>query len=332
MVAAALWFARNALLLIYVSVLLAIGFGPLVHSIEHRTYGPHGRRRVPRWLAILVIYVVIVGSLAIVGILVIPPLVSQARELWVQLPDLLDRGQQFLIRRGLLSQPISLAEVVRRAPGSSGGAMGTVALAVTRVFEAGFGFVTILILSFYLLTDSDMLFTGFAHLFPRAERPRVEEVAGQISTKVSAWLSGQIILAGTIGATAAIGLYLLHVPYFYVLALLAGIGEVIPMIGPILAAIPAVAVGFTVSPQTGLFVLIFFFLQQQVENHLLVPKIMGRQVGVSSVIVISALLIGGSVLGILGAILAIPSAAIVQVVTQEILAERDRLDERAHIS
>jgi predicted PurR-regulated permease PerM len=330
MVAGALWFARDALLIVYVSVLLAIGFGPLVHSIEHRTTGSHRVvRRVPRWLAILVIYATIIGTLTLVGMLVIPPLIDQARDLWVRLPDLFDRGQAFLMRRGLLNRPLSLQEAVSRAPGSPGDAVGTVAMAVTKVFQASLGFVTILILSFYLLLESDALFTGFARLFPRAERSRVEEVSGQISTKVSAWLSGQMILAGTIGVSAAIGLYLLHVPYFYVLALLCGVGEVIPVVGPILSAIPCVAVGFAVSPHTGLFVLIFFFLQQQVENHLLVPKIMERQVGVSPVVVIAALLIGGSLLGILGAILAVPTAAIVQVVAQEILAERDRLDERA---
>ena len=89
------------------------------------------------------------------------------------------------------------------------------------------------------------------------------------------------------------------------------------------------AVGFTVSPKTGLFVLIFFLVQQQVENHFLVPKVMSRQVGVSAVTVIIALLIGGSLLGILGAILAVPTAAILQVVLEELLDERDRLEERA---
>jgi predicted PurR-regulated permease PerM len=103
----------------------------------------------------------------------------------------------------------------------------------------------------------------------------------------------------------------------------------IPVVGPIFTAIPAIAVGFTVSTQTGLFVALFFFLQQQVENHFLVPKVMERQVGVSAVFVVTALLIGGSLLGIVGALLAVPSAAIIQVVVQELLEERDRQDERS---
>jgi predicted PurR-regulated permease PerM len=322
-----LYLARGALLLIYVSVLLAIGFGPIVHAIEHQQVVPVGQR-LPRWLAILVVYLFIVGTLTVVGFLVIPPLVTQAQALWTALPGLLDRGQTLLIRYGLLDHRITLEEALRRAPAASGDAVGTVAMAATGVVSSVFALLTVLILTFYLLIESASLFRGFARLFPRADRPRVQEAAAEISVKVSAWLSGQLFLAGVIGVSAAIGLYLLGVPYFYVLALVAALGEMIPVVGPVLASIPAVVVGFTVSPQTGLFVLIFFLAQQQIENHFLVPKVMSRQVGVSAVTVIFALLIGGSVLGIIGALLAVPSAAILQVVIQELLDERDRLEER----
>jgi predicted PurR-regulated permease PerM len=253
---------------------------------------------------------------------------NQARELWTALPAFVERAQGFLVRVGLLDRPITLEEAIRRAPASSGDAVGTVALASTRTIAGLFGFVTILILTFYLLIESDTVFAGFAHLFPRPDRPRVQDAARKITLKISAWLNGQLMLAGTIGISSAIGLYVLGVPFFYVLALLTAIGEMIPVVGPILSAIPAVLVAFTVSTQTGLLVIVFFVVQQQVENHVLVPKIMSRQVGVSAVTVIVALLIGGSVLGILGAVLAVPTAAILQVVVQELLDERDRREAR----
>jgi predicted PurR-regulated permease PerM len=323
-VLAGLYFARQALLVIYISGLLATGLGPLVHYLEHAA--APGTQRLPRWLAILIIYLTIVGILTTIGLLVIPPMIEQAQDLGMRLPELLDRAQQFLVDRGLLDHRITLEEAVRSAPGP-GQAVGTVASAVTSVFTAFLALITVLILTFYLLVESDTLFAGFARLFPRSDRPRVQAAALKITTKVSAWLSGQLILGGTIGLSAAAGLYLLGVPYFYVLALLAAFGEMIPVVGPIFSAVPAVLVALTVSPQTALFVLIFFLLQQQVENHLLVPKIMERQVGVSAVIVIVALLVGGSLLGIVGAILAVPSAAIIQVVIEEILEERDRQQE-----
>ena len=145
--------------------------------------------------------------------------------------------------------------------------------------------------------------------------------------KVSAWLAGQLLLASTIGITSAIGLWALGIPFFYVLALISAIGEMIPIVGPILAAIPAIAVASTVSCQKVLLVIIFFLVQQQLENHILVPKIMSRQVGVSPVTVIVSLLIGGSLLGVVGALLAVPTAAILQVVASEIFSEKPQKPE-----
>jgi predicted PurR-regulated permease PerM len=319
----AAYLAREALLLIYVSVLLAIGFGPLVWAIERQRVVPIGGR-LPRWLAILIIYLVIVGVLILAGALVVPPLVTQAQDLWRHLPQYFDQAQTWLVAHGLLNRRISMTEAVQQAPGSPGDAVSVVASAVGNVASAVFGAITVLILTFYMLVESQSLFLGLARLFPRDRRTRVVDASREISQKVSAWLTGQLILAGAIGSSTAIALYLLGVPYFYVLALISAIGEMIPVVGPIFSAVPAILAGFTVSPHTALWVLIFFVLQQQAENHLLVPNIMERQVGVNAVVVIVALLIGGSLLGIIGAVLAVPTAAIVQVVISQILDERDR--------
>jgi predicted PurR-regulated permease PerM len=193
--------------------------------------------------------------------------------------------------------------------------------AVGNVAGGIFGVVTILILTFYMLVDSASLYQQALHLFPRKHRARVDAASREAMAKVSAWLGGQLLLAGAIGSTSAVGLWALGVPFFYVLALLSAVGEMIPVVGPILSAIPALAVAATVSMQKVLFVLIFFFLQQQLENHILVPKIMSRQVGVSAVTVIVALLIGGSLLGIVGALLAVPTAAILQIVAAELMTD-----------
>src|SRR6185503_7111855 len=123
-------------------------------------------------------------------------------------------------------------------------------------------------------------------LFPSRRRARVDAATRAITTKVSAWLGGQLLLGGIIGSTSAVGLWLLGIPFFYVLALISGIGEMIPIVGPVLSAIPAVAVAATVSLKKVLLVVVFFVVQQQIENHVLVPKVMSRQVGLSAVTVI----------------------------------------------
>jgi predicted PurR-regulated permease PerM len=312
-----LFLVRGSVLLIYMSALVAIGLSPLVGIME-RWHMPR-TKGMPRWLAILIIYLVFLGVLVGLAVLVIPPLVSQAREMWSALPRMLSDGQQWLIDRGLLNREFTFREAVEQAPvGSGGDAVGTVVNAIWGLMGGLFGFITILILSFYLLVDAENIVRTFVRLFPKPERGRVEEACRRVSTKVSAWLGGQLFLAAVIGGSAAIGLFLMGVPYFYVLALIAGIGEMIPIVGPLVAAVPAVAVAFTVSPTLALGVAVFFLLQQQIENHVLVPKVMERQVGVSAVVVIVALLIGGSLLGVVGAILAVPTAAILQVLFEEL--------------
>jgi predicted PurR-regulated permease PerM len=320
----ALWCAyivRDALLLVYVSAILAIGFSPIVRVIEKQKLLPIGSARFPRWLAILILYVAILGTIGLALALTFPPLVDQAQALWKNAPLMFDRGQQFLINKGWLEQHITFREAVERAPGTSGDTVGRVAGAVAGVAGGLFGIFTILILTFYMLIDSGNLSQSFLRLFPRDRRRQADAASREIMTKVSAWLGGQLLLAAVIGGSSAAGLWALGIPYFYVLALISAIGEMIPVVGPILAAIPAIAVAGTVSLQKLLFVVIFFVAQQQLENHVLVPKIMSRQVGVSAVTVIVALLIGGSLAGIPGAILAVPTAAILQVVASELLKE-----------
>lgn len=312
-----LYLAREVLLLLYVAALVAIGLSPLVSALERREDALTGHR-VPRWVAILTIYLVVIGVLVGIGMLVVPPLAQQARELWDALPGLMHNAQQWLIDRGILSRELSVREAVEKAPVGSGDAVGRVVQALWGLVGGVAGLFTILILAFYFLVDSGGIVTTFVRLFPAHSRRRVHEACEAVTTKVSAWLGGQMLLAGIIGSSAALALWLMGVPYFYVLALIAGLGEFIPIVGPILSAIPAIAVALTVSPALALGVAIFFVVQQQFENHVLVPKVMERQVGVSAVVVIVALLLGASLLGIVGAILAVPTAAILHVLFQEL--------------
>ena len=318
-IAWAMWEVRDALLLIYISALIATGLSPLVDELERKRLL---RQRVPRWAAILVIYVCIIAAVVGIGAMVIPPIVTQARELAMEVPRLLHNAQQWLINRGVLTREISAREAVQQtATNTAQDTLGFVANAVLGVIGGVFGLITVLVLAFYLLVDSTSLVLVFVRLFPREKRARVEDACRRVTHKISAWLGGQLLLGAVIGSTAALGLFLLGVPFFWVLALIAGIGEMIPIVGPILSAVPAIAVALSVRPTLALGVLLFFIGQQQLENHLLVPKIMQRQVGISPVFIIIALLIGGSLLGVMGAILAVPTAAILQVLLEETLTD-----------
>lgn len=321
----AAYLVRSVLLMLYVSGLLAIGFSPIVRLIERQQVLPIGSRRFPRWLAILILYLGILGTLALVGSLVLPPLIDQAQAFWSAKDEMFEKAQQFLIAKGLLSEHLTFQQAVQRAPGAGGSeAIGrTVFSAIVGLAGGIVGLLTILIVTFYLLVEAGTLRKFLMQLFPLRDRARVDAAARDITTKVSAWLGGQLLLAAIIGSTSAVGLWLLGIPFFYVLALISGIGEMIPIIGPVLSAIPAIAVAATVSLKKVLLVILFFVVQQQIENHVLVPKVMERQVGVSAVTVIVALLIGGNLLGIPGAILAVPTAAILQVLFTEWMGTRE---------
>jgi len=320
--AVAMWAAREALLLIYVSALIAMGFSPLVRNLER----PDGQRsRLPRWFAILLVYVAVIAVFVVVALVVIPPLIAQATALWARLPDEFSRFQNFLIKYKLLQRKITLAEAVQTVPtGSSANAVGTVLVALSTFAGGIFAVITVLILSFYFLIEAGAMFEYLMRFVPAGRRADVATAAREAVVKVSAWLGAQIMLAGVMGTFAAVGLGLMGVPYFYVVALVAAVGETIPIVGPIIGGVTAVVVALTASPKLAVMVGVYFVVLHQLEANILVPKIMERRVGVSPVAVMIALLMGGSLAGLVGAVLAIPTAAIISIIIEDIAISRER--------
>jgi predicted PurR-regulated permease PerM len=313
-----LYTVRKVLLLLYVAGLLAIGLSPIVKRLEKRRMMAGRKRRLPRWAAILILYIGVLVVFAGMLSVLLPPLIEQAIALWAALPDLASRSQDMLRRWGVWSGKQGWADIARTLPNPEL-AIGGIFTALQSILGVVGALVTVFVLPYYLLIEADDLHGTFLRLFDEERRPQVARITRTVTEKVGAWLGGQLLLALVIGSTAALGLKLLGVPYYWVLALLAAIGEMIPVVGPILAAVPAVLVGFSVSTQTGMVVAAYFALQQFIENNFLVPRIMERQVGVSAITVVVALLIGTELLGLVGALLAVPTAAIIQVLFQEFM-------------
>lgn len=308
------YLARQGILLTYVSALLAIGFSPLVRFIERQQLGI-GTHRLPRWLAIFALYVPVLGVLAALSFALLPILIHQSRELLLQLPQLFQQAQWQLMRLGFLTSRMTFDDVLHQTPAHAD-TVEAVLLTVWNLLGGVFGVATIFILTFYLLVESESLLDAFVKLCPATRRVEIRAACSEVTTKVSAWLTGQLILSVMVGLSSAIGLAVLGIPYSYVLALIAAIGELIPVVGPLLAALPGIALAATVSWQRMLVVTLFYLAQQQIESNYLLPRIMGRQVGLSAAVIIIVLLIGDSLLGILGAMLAIPTAAVLQVIWQ----------------
>ena len=317
----ALYLVRGPLLLIYVSALFATGLAPLVRMIERSKV--LSKRGLPRTVAILMIYGAVIGSIVGIGAAIVPPLVSQSEQFWKDLPDRLESFQRQLTSWGVIAPEASFKDLLARLP-AGGDAVGVVLGALWGFVGGIFGLVSILLLTFYLLVESEAVFNLFVRLFPRGDRRRVSTLSGMAAVKISAWLGGQMLLGLIIGTLSATGFFLMGLPYFFVLALIAGVGEMIPMIGPLLSAIPAVLVALTVSPGLALGTAAFCWSLQLLENNVLVPKVMGQTVGLNAVTVIIALAVGSELLGIVGALLAVPTAAIIQVLFEQLyLAEKD---------
>ena len=321
-----IYLIRGPLLLIYVSVLFATGMAPLVQWIERQRVRAISIRRVPRGLAILVIYATVIGLLAAIATAVIPPMVAQAEEFGRNIPTYMDQAQSKIASWGLIPPDASYKDLLQRAPENGGNVVNVILRTLGGVVGGVFGVVSILLLTFYFLLESDHILHVLVRFFARQQRERVGDVISKAGAKISAWLGGQLLLGLIIGTMSAIGFALMGVPYFFVLAVIAGIGEMIPMVGPLLSAIPAVLVALTVSPGLALAVAGFCWALQLIENNVLVPKVMGETVGLNAVTVIISLAIGSELLGFVGALLAVPTAAIIQVLVEELYLEKDPVE------
>jgi predicted PurR-regulated permease PerM len=310
-----LYLIAEVLIAVYVSSLLAIGISPAVRKLE-RSRILIGRRFIPRWFAILLLYLGFLVAIAGVMAVVLPPMIEQGQQLAANLPTYIENLQGWLRERGLIQGDMSIASFMPSAQTSGLAITGVLGALNTALGILG-TLLTVLLLPFYLLLESEKLHSWLLKLVKPQNRTRADRIVRAVTEKVAAWLGGQMLLALIIGSTATLGYWLMGVPYFTVLGLIAAVGELIPVIGPILACIPAIILGWTVSPQTALIVVIYTTAQQVIENNILVPRIMERQVGVSAVTIIIAMLVGTVLFGFVGAILAVPTAGIIQIMIGE---------------
>jgi predicted PurR-regulated permease PerM len=323
-VALAIWLAltlRGVILQLVVAFVLATGLSPLVERL-------HGRG-VPRGLAVLSIYLLFLGGLGMLGIAIVPSVVDQAEAFIAEAPRFGDRAGEALNElqaRFPFLPPLDeqLASQLRQLGGQLGALMGQafgVARVVLGVFSGLLTAVVILLLTLYLVIDGGRVQAYFLSFFPPERHVWLGGVLRAIGLRMGGWLVGQVALCLTIGVVTYAGLLTLGIKGALVLAVVAAIGEVVPIVGPIVSMIPAVLVALTQSPGHAVAVVVLYLVVQQVENNLLVPKIMGQAVSLHPLAVVLAILVGGELLGVVGALMSVPVAAAIAVVLDEL---RDR--------
>jgi len=315
-----LWSARGALPAFFIGLALAFILDPIVTFLH--------RRGVPRWAGILISYLGLIGLAWALIAFAVPPIARQARDFITHLPELgasitdIQRGVIDWYRslplppelRAMLDDSISsaesaFAEAVRQILGP----------AVSTVLRtAGFilGLVVIPVWLFYVLKDRERFPRAVTGALPERWRPDASNVLGILARVGGRWVRGQLLLGVAVFAATVIGLTILTLVGFrgfgeftLILALIAGVLEWFPIIGPIVAAIPAVLIGLTISPAATIAAIVLYVAIQQLENNLLVPKVLGDAVELHPAVLIVALVVGGALFGIGGAILAAPTVA-----------------------
>ncbi len=287
---------RDILFLLFISFILMSALQPIIDWFEDR--------RIPRVLSIVLIYAVVVGGIgaAIAGM--IPTLAAQSGKLFTEIPNFLNRMFPYVsLDVQALSQQV--------AP------VGENIVKVTvGVFTNFITTLTVFTFTFYFLLERGNLKTAMSGLLGEGMGDRIFSILLRVEKRLGAWVLGELMLMLFIGTLVYIGLFFLRVDFALPLAIMAGLLEIVPTIGPIVSAVPAILVAFSHSPILALTVIALYIVVQQVENNIVVPLVMRRSVGLPPILTILALMIGGRFAGVTGAILAVP----VLLTLQEIIA------------
>jgi predicted PurR-regulated permease PerM len=329
---ALVWLIANfssILLMLFLAILLAVAITPAVDMLE--------RQRLPRTVAIVLIYIALLGVVALaIGVLV-PVLIEEIGQLSTNLPESTERllempGQWLAQNFPALGQTFQVNDLVRQLSDQLGalvGSFGTLLLGLgsalsTIILSA----LLVLVVGFILTSDAHFAPRFIARFFPPRHRPMATTLANDIGGRLGHWVRAQLLVCLFYGVGFGIGLGLLGVPYAFALGLAAAIMELIPYVGGAIVTGVAILVALSVSPWLALGVLVVYLVVANVEANIVYPKIVGDIVGIHPLVIIIALFIGAEARGIIGALLAVPLTVVLQVLFERFY----RFEEPAMIS
>lgn len=295
-----LWFLfeiKAILIILFIAYIIKAALYPFVSFLKNN--------KVPNSLAVVAVYLIFIGFIVLVVFPVFPFFVAQIESFIRVFPAYFNAtSKQFNLH-------IDINTATSYVTGQMADIGRNAVSVTTKVFTSLFSVLTVIAVSFYLLLDHDRIRKNGIAIFSKNYRQKVNNFFTKAEEKLGAWFRGQIVLSLAIGIATWILLTLLHIPFAVPLAILAGLLEILPTIGPILSSVPAIIIGFTISPVVGLLVALSYTGIQILENHILVPRIMEKAVGLHPVVVIVAILIGGELMGVIGALLAVPITSII---------------------
>ena len=311
-----LYVIRDIVLVLFLSIILSAALDPWVSWFE--------RRHLPRSVGMLAIYIVLFAAIS-VGVLIIPAVTTQAEVLGTNLPSYYERIVDTWSKHlPFIGDPAARnVETVARTMGMW---VGNVLPAIRGIFGGGFTFFLILVLTFYLSCQDRGLKRFFRSIMPVNYQPYFTRMTNRVQQKMGMWLRGQLLLSVVIFLVTAVSLFIFNsithaAPYWLVLAFIAGILEAVPFLGPFIAGTIAAVLTLANSFWAAIAVVLIYIIIQQLENNILVPRIMHRAVGLNPIVVILVVVIGGRLAGVLGSLIAIPVAAALQVFLKDVLVK-----------
>lgn len=312
--------AHAALVPFIIGLLFAFLLSPLVRRFQAMlpVGWPEDRRR---FVAVIGVYILVLAIFILLGMFALPPLVSQIDHFIELLPTMVQEAQSLfssLTERYQSNVPPELRERLDTAIAEMGiglaGALQDAAfktvLVVSQTFSLLLGLFTVPVWLFYILKDQPKITAFFYNLLPEGSREVASNVTQIITRTISSYVRGQLLLGLIVGTSILIGLTILQVPFAIVLGIVAGITEMIPVLGPFLGAIPALLVTFTNAPDKLFVVTLFFIGVQLVENTLLVPRIQGHAVSLHPAVIMILLVLASEVAGFMGMLVAVPLVAV----------------------
>ncbi|MEV1286809.1 AI-2E family transporter [Micromonospora sp. NPDC049679] len=309
--------AASMLVLIFVALFLAIGLNPAV--VRLRSWG------LPRGLAVAIVALTVLSLLCGGLFALVPPLLTQSAEFIDHLPSYLEELRRNKAVNDLVERYHLMDRVQSVAnPDIVGQALGGVFGGARLVFGTLFNVLTVLVLTIYFLAAFDRIKTIAYSLAPASRRQRVRLIGDEILAKVGAYMVGALAIALVAGLATFVFATIVDLRYPFALAIVVAVCDLIPQIGATLGAVIVSLVGFATSLPAGIACLVFFIIYQQVENYLIYPKVMRRSVEVSDVAAIVAALLGVALFGVIGALVAIPAVAAIQLIFREVVLPRQQ--------
>ncbi|WP_442935300.1 AI-2E family transporter [Micromonospora sp. CPCC 206061] len=309
--------AAGVLILIFVALFLAIGLNPAVERL--RRFG------LPRGVAVTAVTFGLLLLLCGGLFALVPPVVTQSTEFADKLPQYIEDLKNNATINDL-NERYDVIDKVQNAvnAGTISQALGGVLGGAQFLFGTVFRVLTVLVLTIYFMAAFDRIKGGAYQLVPASRRQRVELITDEILSKVGAYMVGAIAIAVVAGVSTYIFLIILGVAYPFALAVVVAVCDLIPQIGATIGAVVVSIVGFAESLPVGIACAVFFIVYQQVENYLIYPKVMRRSVEVSDVAAIVAALLGVALFGVIGALVAIPAVAAIQLILREVVVPRQQ--------